>query len=110
MFNLRVMPALVITVACLLNAHVAPAFEATYKLPCIISYNGRPPISTNCLATIRMSRGVVAETVQTLNGRMFIIGNNKSDMDVWHLDHKQAVKMSDEFITCYQNQEVKICF
>jgi hypothetical protein len=110
MLNLRAITALVITIACLLNAHVASAFEATYKLPCLISYSRRPPISTNCLATIRMSRGVVAETVQTLNGRTFIIVNNKADMDVWDLDHKQAVKMSDKPITCYQNQEAKISF
>ena len=107
--NLWLITGLEITLFFLIYVTVASASDFAYKLPCIISYDGKPPITTNCIATIGISQGVVVETVKTPNGRTFITENDPSNLDEWYLDHDRAVKVSSEPITCYQNKQVKIC-
>ena len=105
MYWLAFIAALAIT----LVSDTALAFEATFKLPCMIVYAGKLPISTLCIASISMSNGMTIEKVKTPNDRTFIIENDKPGMGAWYLDHERAVKVSDEPNTCYQNQQVKIC-
>ena len=85
------------------------AFDATYNLPCIVDYNGKPPITTSCLTDINNSRGTIVETIKTHNGKSFIIENNKSDDHEWYIDRKPAERISEEPYTCYQSREVKLC-
>ena len=109
MFRLWLITALPITIVSLFYTHAASAFEATFELPCMISYNGQPPISTRCITSVSISQGVTVEKVKTPNGRMFIIKNNQSDIDEWYLNSERAVKTSDEPNTCYKNQQVEVC-
>lgn len=102
--------ALPVIIALLCYTNAALAFDAIFKLPCSISYNGKPPITTDCTASIRMSQEVVVATIKTPNGKTFNIENNISDIDEWYLNHERAEKVSEEPNTCYQNQQVKICF
>jgi len=110
MFRLQIIGALLIATVSLVCANAASAFKSTFKLPCLLSYNGEPPISTRCVVSIDASQRAVVEIVSTANGRRFIIENHKADIDRWYLDHKRAIKVSDEPITCYENHEVKLCF
>lgn len=110
MFRLQLIGALLITTVSLLYPNPASAFKSTFKLPCMLSYNGKPPISTHCVASIDASQRAVVDIVSTSNGRRFIIENHKADIDEWYLDHERAVRISDEPITCYENREVKLCF
>ena len=87
----------------------ALAFKATYNLPCMVSYDGRPPITTICVADITSTGGMTLETLKTPNGKRFIIENAPSDAREWYIDHKPAVKVSEEPYTCYQSREVKLC-
>ena len=110
MFRLQLIGALLIATVSLFYANAASAFKSTFKLPCMLSYNGEPPISTHCVMSIDASQRAVVEIVSTANGRRFIIESHKADIDEWYLDHERAVKVSDEPITCYENREVKLCF
>ncbi len=110
MFRLQLIGALLIATVSLLYPNAASAFKSTFKLPCMLSYNGKPPISTHCVASIDVSQRAVVEIVSTANGRRFIIENHKADIDEWYLDHERAVRISDEPITCYENREIKLCF
>lgn len=110
MFRLPLIGALLITMVSLAYPNVVCAFKSTFKLPCMLSYNGKPPISTHCVASIDASQRTVVEMSSTANGRRFVIENHKADVDEWYLDYERAVRISDEPITCYANREVKLCF
>lgn len=101
--------ALPIFVALLFYSDAAPAFESLFRLPCTIAYSGQPPIETNCELQRSKSQGQLVEKIKTPNGRIFIIQNDKSDAEAWYLDRQRAAKTSDQPITCYQNQQVKLC-
>lgn len=88
-------------------ATASSAFHAIYDLPCMISYDGQIPITTTCLVNVEASNDVYYETIRTRNGKSFVI--QKTDLAKWYLDHEQAIKVSDEPNTCYQNRQVKIC-
>jgi hypothetical protein len=90
-------------------ATAAFAYRATYWLPCSISYKGKPPVMTHCLADIESSQRRVLETIKTRNGKAFIIQHDNSAGDEWYIDHAPATRISDEPSTCYQNEEVKLC-
>ena len=90
--------------------HALAGSESLFKLPCTISYNGNPPIETNCIVRSSMSQGFMVDTVQTPNGKTFILENDQSDTDKWYLNHQAAVKVSGEPNPCYQNTTVSICF
>jgi hypothetical protein len=109
MSHQRLGTALPIFAVLLFCGDAARAFEAESKLPCLISYDGKPSIEVTCLVTIRISKGIVVETAQTPNGRIFIIANDKSDSNKWYLDHVTAMKTSGEPISCYRNDRVQIC-
>lgn len=106
---LGIITALSITMVSLFCTNDAFAFEATFKLPCTISYHSKPEIATFCIVNISVSQGVMVERVKTPNGRAFIIANDNTQVDEWYLNHERAVKVSDEPSACYQNQQVKIC-
>jgi len=106
----RLITASVIITGSLVYMYAASAFDAMYKLPCSISYDGKPIITTNCMMSMRISKEVMVATIKTPNGRTFIIENDIADVNGWYLNHKRAEKVSDEPNTCYQNTQVKICF
>jgi hypothetical protein len=83
------------------------AFQATYRLPCMIFYPGEPPISTNCVANIKASANSWVYVVKTSNGRSFIV--EKDGAAHFYLNHEPCDKVSDEPYPCYQNREVKLC-
>ena len=82
--------------------------QSLFKLPCTISYDSGTSIATNCL--VNSSQGSMIERVQTPNGKFFVLENDPSDHAKWYLDHKSAVKVSEEPNPCYQNQQLKVCF
>ena len=49
------------------------AFQATYRLPCMIFYPGEPPISTNCVANIKASANSWVYVVKTSNGNHLLL-------------------------------------
>jgi hypothetical protein len=91
------------------HATAALADRATYRLPCTISYKGKPPITTNCLVDIENSQGRVLEIIKTRNGKAFVIQHDNSTVEQWYIDHTPATRISDEPSTCYQNKEVTLC-
>lgn len=84
--------------------------QSLFKLPCAISYDGGSSIVTNCLVKTSLSQGSVRQRVQTPNGKTFILERDPSDYGKWYLDHKAAVKVSEEPNPCYQNEQLKLCF
>ncbi len=70
-----ILPLIILT----MHATVALADRATYRLPCTISYKGKPPIATNCLVDIESSRRRVLETIRTRNGKAFVIQHDNSE-------------------------------
>jgi hypothetical protein len=110
MSHRRLGPASIIFTILLFYSGVATAFEAEFRLPCMIDYRGKPEIVVTCLVRIHISKEIAVETVKTPNGGTFIIENDKSDTNKWYLDHATAVKTSDEPISCYRNDRVQICF
>jgi hypothetical protein len=84
------------------------AFQATYRLPCMIFYPGEPPISTSCVAHITASTNSWVDIVKTGNGRSFIVEEDSTAH--FYLDHEPCDQVSDERNPCYQNREVKLCF
>jgi hypothetical protein len=98
-----------ILVVLLFHTHTASG-QSLFKVPCAISYNGSPPIETNCLVKSSMAHGLMVEMVQTPNGKTFVLANHKSDTGEWYLDHQRAAKVSDEPNPCYRNAVVQICF
>jgi hypothetical protein len=101
--------ALPIFIVLLFYSNTAPAFETRFTLPCTITYSGQPPIETSCELQRSMSQGLLVEKIKTPNGKVFIIQNDQSDAEEWYLDHQRAAEISDQPITCYQNQQVKLC-
>lgn len=101
--------ALPIFVALLFYSDPAPGFESLFRLPCTIAYSGQPPIETSCELQRSISQGLLVDKIKTPNGRIFIIQNDKSNAEEWYLDHQRAAEISDQPITCYQNQQVKLC-
>jgi hypothetical protein len=61
MFRLWLITALSITIILLFNINAATAFKGTFKVPCMISYNGRPPITMLCISSISVSQGTVTK-------------------------------------------------
>jgi hypothetical protein len=92
-----------------MHATAALADRATYRLPCTISYKGKPPITTDCLVNIETSQGRVLEIIKTRNGKAFVIQHDNSTGEEWYIDHTPATRISDEPSTCYQNEEVTLC-
>lgn len=90
------------------SSRAAPAFEATYRLPCIILYHDKAPITTNCLANITTSGRSWVEIVKTGNGKSFSIEEDDGTGH-FYLDHEPCDKVSDEPNPCYQNWKVKLC-
>ena len=101
--------ALLIFIVLLFYSDAAPAFESIFRLPCTIAYSGQPPIETSCELQRSVSQGLLVEKIKTPNGRVFIIQNDKSDAEAWYLNRQRAAKTSDQPITCYQSQQVKLC-
>jgi hypothetical protein len=102
---LLIMLALSVTI--IITTSRALAFQATYRLPCMIFYPGKPPISTNCVANIKESASAWVNIVKTSNGKSFII--EKDSAAHFYLDHEPCDMVSDEPNPCYQNREVKLC-
>ena len=107
MFRLLTIAAAIAIITLLVHATAVLAFQATYRLPCMISYDGRMPITTTCLVNIGVTGDRWLETVKTENGRAFVI--EKTNTTQWYLDHERAVKVSDEPNTCYQSLQVRVC-
>jgi hypothetical protein len=101
--------AILILIILSVHATVVSADRATYRLPCTISYKGKPTLATNCLVDIKSSGGTVLETIRTRNGKAFIIQHDNSMAEEWYIDHAPATRISDEPSTCYQNEEVTLC-
>jgi hypothetical protein len=104
--RLLIMVALSTTIL-MTNTRATLAFQATYRLPCMIFYSSEVPIATNCLANIKTSGNSWVETVTTQNGKSFIIQRNGAAQ--WYLNHETSDRVSDEPNTCYQNRKVKLC-
>jgi hypothetical protein len=98
-----------ILVLLLFQTHSASG-ESLFRVPCAISFNGSPPIETNCLVRSSMVHGLMVERVQTPNGKTFILENDISNSGEWYLNHQRATKVSDERNPCYRNAIVQICF
>jgi hypothetical protein len=109
MFCRTVTMAIVTLIILSTHATAALADRATYRLPCTISYKGKPPVTTDCLVDIDSSRGRVLETIRTRNGKVFVIQHDNSEGEVWYIDHTPATMISEEPSTCYQNVEVTLC-
>src|SRR5271170_2873700 len=108
MFSYRSTMALVILLGTGVSAAVAGS-QSLFKLPCTISYDGGASITTNCLVTRSASQGKIVSRVQTPNGRILILENDPSD-EKWYLDHRAALKVSEEPNPCYQSEQLKVCF
>jgi hypothetical protein len=74
------------------------------------TYNGFPPIETNCMVRSSILQEFAIDIVETPNGKAFILENDKADTNKWYLNHQVAVKISNEPEPCYRNNEVQICF
>lgn len=111
MFVFRSTAVWVILLGIGISSPVAAAgSQSLFKLPCTISYDGGASIATHCLVKNSASQGSVIERVQTPNGKIFILENDRVDHEKWYLDHKVAVKVSDEPDPCYQNEKLTLCF
>src|SRR5271168_2971421 len=104
MFSCRSTVALLI----LLGTGVSPlaavaGSQSLFKVPCPLSYDGGASITTNCLVKSIASQGEIASQVQTPNGKTFILEYDQSD-GKWYLDHKAALKVSEEPNPCYQSE------
>ena len=102
--------AVLILIILSVHATLAPADRVTYRLPCTISYKGKPTLATNCLIEIESSRGRVLETMRTKNGKAFVVQHDTLKGEQWYIDHAPATRISDEPSTCYQNVEVTLCY
>lgn len=107
MSYLSIIMVITTAMAFLVHATDASTSEFIYRLPCMIVYDGQPPITTSCLANISVSVNKWVEIIRTNNGRSFII--EKTGPGQWHLDHEQAVRVSDEPTTCFQSRYVRVC-
>ena len=94
----------------LIAVFCAAGSQSLFKLPCQISYNGSPAITTECEVSSTLERGYTVERVRTPNGKSFILESGRSETDEWHLDHLRATKVSDEPNPCYRSALVEICF
>src|SRR5271167_2441324 len=83
--------------------------QSLFRVPCTISYDGGASITTSCLVKSIVSQEEIVSQVQALNGKTFIVENDPSD-GKWYLDHKAALKVSEEPNPCYQSKQLKLCF
>jgi hypothetical protein len=83
------------------------AYESLFKIPCSISYKRDPAVHMDCLVRSSMSQGML-RIVTTPDGKTFRIEDD--DTGQWFLNHKRAIKTSDEPHDCYKNPQVEVCF
>jgi hypothetical protein len=82
-----------------------------FWIPCTVAYNESSPIATDCEVTRNVSGGHVIARVRTRNGKRFLLQNDgSSDNTKWYLNHERVTLTSEQPITCYQNDQVKLCF
>jgi hypothetical protein len=105
----RLGTALLVSAILLFCSDAAPGFEGKFKLPCMISYNGKPSFVVMCTVTIRIKNGYIIELAETPNSKIFIIENDKFNTSKWYLNHEMAVKTSEEPNPCFRNDRVQVC-